>query len=1360
MRLISIAIFFCLISVVAFGAELVPNQTVTLLQAGPDVCVFRVSVPVVEIQGQTVDGTAFARYGFAGADFDEQAGQPIIPFKRVLIALPPNSHAVATARVMASSQKAGPPPLTGPYLKIDAAGQTHEEWRVPPSDYLKSASKELVRVSEPEMFRYQQFVAVDVFPVQFQPGGPAIIRSEIEVTLHWQAVTQAQSFRPAPPDPLAEKLYQQVFINAAQAAAWRFIPGSAFSAAADVIFHHSTNWVKLKIQDEYDEDNDRYKDRNGIYKLTRADLTTAGIPNIDGIDLSSVRIFTNGGRQLPETLTITPQAYSEVPIVTSKVTGSFSSNDYILFYGQAQTGFNDEFGFNRNRDFYENPYANANYYWLTWGGDFPSVPKRLTTRSQTTVAGLTAEPYFIDKFHHEKNIDWLYQEGPALNDDDWVGDFLVGRGKVGGENFFYPFELPDKSPLSNQSTFRVAIQWKDESAAATLNFYINDPLAGTSGLLSGFGTYDATYTGEWVNNNNNRLRIQVDGGTGTRPAQLYLGWFSVEYARQFKAKDQRLKFRAPLGNQRIAQYQLTGFSGAVRMWDVTAPLNPIALEVDPGSGFQDSVFTTRQRVYCAASEAGFLAVNQAERVVFPNTLLHDGSYQVDYMIIAPADYHDELAPLAAWRRQSLISAYQTTPAPLTNPQVLLVDSKQVYDEFSGGYTDPAGIRNFLRYAYENWARPPVYVLFVSDANLDYRNYVQDSTPVINHVPTFQVPGNTGWATDDWLVWLNTGRNVDMINGRFPAETEEEVEAVVQKVLDYEMNPEWGVWRNRTVAIADDYCQPSGCSPSQIYFTTVEDDINRNMPVYFDNDEIFLTEYALDPNNRTKAKANQDLMEKAADGALMLRYTGHGGPPKMADESVFSLNNISQLDNGRRQMLWCAFSCDISNYDHYGRECIGEDLLLARDKGAIATIGGIRSTYGSPNQVLESRFIKALFGAEYISIGEALAIGKISIGNEINSSKYVLMGDPAQRLGAARLQVKMADGLVITQANRMQISGEIYEGEQFQADFNGTAYITVFSNRRTILYKSDEWSFSETWDHLGTPIFRGQAEVKNGRFNQTVFVPVNLEFGDNGRVSVYAWSEALKTDAAGAVDSIPIVSGAQANDVRGPEIQVELDGQLMLNAGIIYPQSTLKVSLEDSSGINLAGASEAGVLFDLVRQRNDPQNPVETIFQEDLTRFFEYEIGDYRRGTLTWQIPEMDNGEYVLRLRAIDNMNNAAIASYNVDIRDFTESAPLTISEAFNYPNPTPGATHFLFKVNKDNCLATIKIFTVSGRRIKTLGPEPAAGFPNQSRIAWDGRDEDGDAVANGVYLYKLLIDYESEDGPVQRIFVGKLMIHH
>ena len=71
----------------------------------------------------------------------------------------------------------------------------------------------------------------------------------------------------------------------------------------------------------------------------------------------------------------------------------------------------------------------------------------------------------------------------------------------------------------------------------------------------------------------------------------------------------------------------------------------------------------------------------------------------------------------------------------------------------------------------------------------------------------------------------------------------------------------------------------------------------------------------------------------------------------------------------------------------------------------------------------------------------------------------------------------------------------------------------------------------------------------------------------------------------------------------------------------------------------------------------------------------------------------------------------------------------------------------------------IKIYTVAGRLIRTLGPVFADPIPTQNRIPWDGRDDDGDALANGVYLYKLIVYNDTLESASNQSNYGKLVIH-
>ncbi|MCW8810108.1 MAG: T9SS type A sorting domain-containing protein, partial [Ignavibacteriaceae bacterium] len=76
---------------------------------------------------------------------------------------------------------------------------------------------------------------------------------------------------------------------------------------------------------------------------------------------------------------------------------------------------------------------------------------------------------------------------------------------------------------------------------------------------------------------------------------------------------------------------------------------------------------------------------------------------------------------------------------------------------------------------------------------------------------------------------------------------------------------------------------------------------------------------------------------------------------------------------------------------------------------------------------------------------------------------------------------------------------------------------------------------------------------------------------------------------------------------------------------------------------------------------------------------------------------------------------------------------------YNYPNPTNGETYFTFKLTQIPEEIRIKIFTIAGRLVKELKYNSADLKYDFNKLYWDGRDEDGDVLGNGVYLYKVIM---------------------
>ena len=126
---------------------------------------------------------------------------------------------------------------------------------------------------------------------------------------------------------------------------------------------------------------------------------------------------------------------------------------------------------------------------------------------------------------------------------------------------------------------------------------------------------------------------------------------------------------------------------------------------------------------------------------------------------------------------------------------------------------------------------------------------------------------------------------------------------------------------------------------------------------------------------------------------------------------------------------------------------------------------------------------------------------------------------------------------------------------------------------------------------------------------------------------------------------------------------------------------------------------------------------------------------------------------MLRVRAWDTYNNPSMSETNFDV---VTGGGLRLSAIYNYPNPFSSSTVFTFEHNQLVSLdAQVKIYTVAGRAIQLLNRMNVIDRPTVT-IPWDGRDKDGDILANGVYLYKIIV--KTTDGRFSTEAYGKLSV--
>jgi hypothetical protein len=242
--------------------------------------------------------------------------------------------------------------------------------------------------------------------------------------------------------------------------------------------------------------------------------------------------------------------------------------------------------------------------------------------------------------------------------------------------------------------------------------------------------------------------------------------------------------------------------------------------------------------------------------------------------------------------------------------------------------------------------------------------------------------------------------------------------------------------------------------------------------------------------------------------------------------------------------------------------------------------------------------------------------------------------------------------------------------------------------------------------------------------------------------LYAWNDA--SDAVGFTENVSI-SGTDttvAIDTAGPRITIYLDDESFRSGDRVKPEALLIADLQDESGIN---TSTVGIGHRLEAVLNKST-------AIDLSDFYRGNLDTYKSGQIRYPMSALPEGKYSLKLKAWDIRNNSSEAEILFEV---SASTDVELANVFNFPNPFSGSTTFTFQRNSQEPVdVEVKIYTIAGRLIENLQvPSVADRFV---QIPWNGRDRDGDPLANGVYFYKVIV--KTLDRRSTKEEIGKLTI--
>jgi hypothetical protein len=1169
---------------------------------------------------------------------------------------------------------------------------------------------------------------INIYPIQYNPAS-GVVRKYTKIVLRINFGSGARRVS----KPVEDELLKLSILNYDAAKQWSVeSPRVQGTTALINSVLASGDWYRIEVNDD------------GVYRLDATALTSAGI-NLSQVDPRTIKIYGNGGLELPQAITAArPVDLVENAIfVSGESDGKFDSGDFILFYGKSVRGWQYD---PRTKTFshYINHYTESDYYWLTFGGP---PGKRMPSVPSVNDQNVFSSQKFIGKLFLEEEkknlvnsgLEWFGQSFDTKNNVAVFTNKLDGL--IAADPIKYRFMFVSHS--DNYTSFTV----EDNGVglgSVSIPPILEGDIEGYYALKSGVVTYQRP-----GNLPDSRSLVRITYGFSSTDAVGYLDWMEVFYSHDYSAVNDLLHFTSP-DTDAVIRYELQNFSTSnIQVFNVTDYSN-VGMIGNPSISGGSLEFQAQQShgtvsEYFAVGANGYRSPVGIQKM--GNSNLHGFSEGAEFVIISHNDFLEQAQRLKEYREQ---------PGP-NQLSTFVADVQDIYNEFSGGLLDPTAIRDFLKYAYDNWVVKPKYVLLLGDGDYDYKNIViQDK----NWIPPYETLESlyqiNSYCTDDYFAEISgNDAVVDLAVGRIPVQSADEARIVVDKIIAYEQSVLFDPWKNLVTFAADDGLTSTGDDGS-IHTGQAEQLAEDYTPQEFDKAKIYIVEYPTvnGAQGRRKPDAAKAITDQINSGTLIINWTGHGNNDVWAHEWVFQRETtIPQLVNKDRLTFVVAATCDFGRYDSPTDQSATELLLTREEGGSIGSLTAVRPAYSSLNAAFNDDFFTHLLARDaqrkLSRLGDAVFATK-QTHSGINDQKYHLFGDPTLRLCAPtdQGQIDSINGnpasiaVQLKALGKGKIEGSIRKlDDSIWSDYNGKLLMTVYDSKKEV--PVPDWP-GFTFTVPGGIIYKGENTIANGVFSGSFYVPKDISYeNSNGRVTVY-FSNGI-SDGAGYTENV-VIGGTDSTvtpDVQGPSISIYLGSRSFRPGDLVGESPLLLIDYFDEHGINTASG---GIGHRLETVIDDQPTAI------DLTDFYKGKPDSYQEGSVEYQLSNLVDGKHVVTAKAWDVYNNSSTAQTTFEV---ASTSDLRISEVFNYPNPFARGTTFTFQQNQSSPIdVEIKIYTLAGRIVRVLSSSGV--MDTFVRIGWDGRDEDGDILANGVYLYRVVA--HTVDGEKSTQAIGKLSV--
>ncbi len=730
------------------------------------------------------------------------------------------------------------------------------------------------------------------------------------------------------------------------------------------------------------------------------------------------------------------------------------------------------------------------------------------------------------------------------------------------------------------------------------------------------------------------------------------------------------------------------------------------------------------------------------------------SSKTEYVIIAPEAFQVPAVELAKFRSEGKAFASYNTAVVL---------AEDIYRHYTGGAPDPVAIRNYLAYA-RSVSPQLTYALLAGNGHFDYRGLHAEFKE--NWLPPFE---KEDAVSEDFFAVLDSGERVlrgdydlDLFLGRLPVGSVSDFNAYNEKIQEHERisTADNSVWRNSLVVTADDAW--TGYEADGIDHTTPAEEVSRALQnaatadgFHLDIRKIYLLDYTADASGQ-KPEAANDLMNRINQGALFTVYFGHGSISDWAFEGLMKPSYVNSLSNQSRYTILGSFSCTVGRFDKGRETSLSESFIQAPKRGAIASIGATRETFGSYNSIFAKSLLSNALFPTGGTLGKAFALAKgmtssVSSGQRYNNERYVLLGEPVVPMPNGSLSVKIDQKIDTLRAlDSMTLSGAV------PGITSGKLHVAILEQgyeKKLSQEPANSDSIAVFYD--GSLIYSEDVEIKDGRFSIDFITPRKMAFGDSA-AEIRLWANGQSSSAIGRTLLSGIaISGTSAyadsiikNDTLAPAITIQ--SCLSPASGTSFSEgetvtlaspACLQVTIEDSTAIDFREEADEGVSFEVVGEdfSVSPFHPWPYLEQSSKKAI----------ARMTFAESKYPTGLYQFKVKALDIVGNESARMVKVQITDGLSEG---LSGVFTAPNPMKRkGTTFYFKdlAMGRSTDVTIFIYNQNGRLVERI-PHAVSGV-----TTWDGTDFYGRKLANGLYHYIVVSKVSAADGEKAKTFRKK-----